>query len=229
MITIKNMCCITGSEQFLEDDSVDLIVTDPPFNLGFGGTTQTRTKKPRFHIIENDKLSFRDYQRFSLQWLRQAYRILKPKHHIYVCIDWRMYPFLFRWMQRVGFHIKNLVVWDKVNFGMGWQYRFQHELVIFAVKGAHKVRRVSTRNTPDIWKIKRIPGNQTCHPTEKPTELFEMMIQNSSQSGELVVDFFTGIGASMEAAFNLNRDFYGFEIDTGYYNDIMERYNRIHT
>lgn len=112
---------------------------------------------------------------------------------------------------------------------MGWQYRFQHEFVIFAVKGAHKVRRVSTRNTSDIWKIKRIPGNQTCHPTEKPTELFEMMIQNSSQPGELVVDFFTGIGASMEAAFNLKRDFYGFEIDTGYYNNIMERYNRIHT
>ncbi len=57
----------------------------------------------------------------------------------------------------------------------------------------------------------------------------EMMIQNSSQPGELVVDFFTGIGASMEAAFNLKRDFYGFEIDTGYYNDILKRYDRIHT
>ncbi len=54
---IYNMDCIIGTKQYIKDESVDLIVTDPPYNLGFGGTSQTKSKKPRCSIIANDKLS----------------------------------------------------------------------------------------------------------------------------------------------------------------------------
>jgi site-specific DNA-methyltransferase (adenine-specific) len=49
------MDCILGAQQYIKNDSVDLIITDPPYLLGFGGTTQTKTKKPRFNIMANDK------------------------------------------------------------------------------------------------------------------------------------------------------------------------------
>ncbi|SDI48639.1 DNA-methyltransferase [Paenibacillus naphthalenovorans] len=220
---IYNMDCIEGSKRFIADESVDLVVTDPPYNLGFGGTTQTRTKKPRFNIIANDKLSRSDYQRFTFQWLYQAYRILKPGRHIYVCIDWRMYPFMVLWMRRVGFVVKNCIVWDKMRMGVGWQYRFQHEFIIFAVKGESNARKIRTRSAPDIWRIPKVPGNKTVHPTEKPADLMENIIKNSSSEGELVVDFFLGSGPVAEAVILNNRELLGFEIDPVHYETTKNR------
>lgn len=224
---IYNMDCVQGAKQHIEDSSIDLIITDPPYNLGFGGTTQTKTKKPRFNIIANDNLSNRDYQRFTFQWLYQAYRILKPGRHIYVCIDWRMYPLVSLWMQRVGFTIKNCLVWDKMHMGMGWQYRFQHEFIIFAVKGNKQTRRISTRKARDILSIPRISGNKTIHPTEKPPELITPLILNSSEPGELVADFFIGSGLVAEAAIKNDRKVIGFEVDPKYHELTMDRINKL--
>lgn len=224
---IYNIDCIQGSKEYLEDDSVDLIISDPPYNLGFGGTTQTKTKKPRFEVIANDALSQRGYQRFTFQWLHQAYRVLKPGKHIYVCIDWRMYPHLVMWMRRVGFIIKNCIVWNKINMGLGWQYRFQHEFIIFAIKPSKKVRRISTRSSSDIWNIARISGNKTIHPTEKPVEIMTRIINNSSEEGECVVDFFSGSGPVTEAAILTGRNITAFEIDELWYEVTLERIDRI--
>jgi site-specific DNA-methyltransferase (adenine-specific) len=213
----------------LKDGSVDLIIADPPYNLGFGGTKQTSSRKPRFNVIANDQLTGRDYQRFTFQWLHQAYRILKPGRHIYVCIDWRMYPFMVLWMRRVGFIIKNCIVWNKERMGMGWQYRYQHEFIIFAVKSDKKVRRVSTRSSTDIWNVPRISGNKTIHPTEKPIELMDRMIENSTLKGELIVDFFSGSGPVGEAAIKMDRQLLAFEIDELWYEVSRERLERAHT
>lgn len=220
---IYNMDCIEGSKLFFEDESADLFIADPPFNLGFGGTTQTRTKRPRFSVIANDKLSHRDYQRFTFAWLREAYRILKPGRHAYICIDWRMYPYMALWMRKVGFTIKNCIVWDKQKFGMGWQYRYRHEFVIFATKGHYKARRIRTRSASDVLSIPKIPGNKTVHPTEKPVELMELFIHNSTEEGERIVDFFVGSGPVPKAAMNLNRKFDGFEIDPIHFHTTMNR------
>ncbi|NOU81179.1 site-specific DNA-methyltransferase [Paenibacillus sp. LMG 31459] len=217
------MDCVLGSKLYLGDESVDLIITDPPYNLGFAGTNMTKDKKPRFNIIANDKLSIRDYRRFTLEWLREAFRVLKPGRHIYVFIDWRQYPLLFRLMEYVGFSIKNCIVWDKKNFGMGWQYRYQHEFVIFAVKRAKKVRRVGSRSTSDILRVPRISGNKTIHPTEKPNDVILPMIINSSEEQELVVDFFVGSGPVPEISLSNNREFIGFEIDSNYYTTALDR------
>lgn len=221
---IYNQDCIQGA-YILEDNSVDLIIADPPYNLAFGGTTQTRTKKPRFKVIVNDDLTASEYQKFNINWLSQAYRILKPGRHIYVCIDWRMYPQMSIWMQHIGFTIKNCIVWDKVNMGLGWQYRFSHEFIIFATKG-QKIRRISTRSAKDIWSIARIPGNQTIHPTEKPVQLIEKMILNSTEENELVVDMFSGSGSAGEATLKLNRKLVAFEIDPHWFNISAERLNK---
>lgn len=222
---IYNMDCIEGSKQLIEDESIDLIITDPPYNLGFGGTNQTRTKKPRFRIIANDRLPHSKYEQFTFQWLHQAYRVLKPGRHIYVCIDWRMYPHLVLWMRRTGFVIKNCIVWNKMRMGMGWQYRYQHEFIIFAVKG-EKARRIRTRSATDIWNIPRIPGNRMIHPTEKPGELMERIIKNSSEEGELVADFFSGSGPVAEMVIKNKRKLIAFEIDPMWYEVSKERLER---
>jgi site-specific DNA-methyltransferase (adenine-specific) len=141
---LYNESCIEGSKKHLVDNSVDLLIADPPYNLRFGGTTQTKTKI-----------------------------------------------------------IKNCIVWDKEHIGLGWQYRYLHEFIIFAVKEDKRVRRISTRKQTDIWRIPRIHGNKTIHPTEKPLELLKEMIVNSSEPGELLVDYFAGSGVVEEAAIRL--------------------------
>jgi len=224
---IYNIDCIEGSKKLLPDRFADLIITDPPYNLRFGGTTQTRTKRPRFNIIANDNLSFHEYQKFSLRWLHEAYRILKPGRHIYVFIDWRMYPHMARWMSKIGFVIKNCIVWDKMQMGLGWQYRYQHEFIIFAVKGASKTRRIGTRSRTDIWKIRKLPASKMVHPTEKPADLMKEIILNSSQPGEMVVDFFLGSGPVTEAALMNDRELTGFEVDPHYYKLNVERIERL--
>ncbi|MEI7024719.1 DNA-methyltransferase [Paenibacillus sp. y28] len=220
---IYNMDCIQGAQQYLANDSVDLIITDPPYNLGFGGTNMTKIKRPRFDIIANDKLSPQEYQRFTLQWLFQAYRVLKPGRHIYVCIDWRMYPDMVRWMRRIGFVVKNCIVWNKEQMGMGYQYRFQHEFIIFAVKPDKKVRRIPKRSATDVWSVPRIQGNKTVHPTEKPAKLMDEMILNSSLEGELVADFFLGSGPVALATKQHGRELIGFEIDPKYFTLTTDR------
>ncbi|ATO48393.1 DNA-methyltransferase [Brevibacillus laterosporus] len=215
---IYNMDCIAGAKQHLQDESIDLLIADPPYNLGFFGRKNPKTKKHRFNIIANDHLNPRNYQRFTFQWLREAYRVLKPGRHIYVFIDWRMYPLLYLWMQRVGFVIKNCVIWNKVHMGMGYQYRYQHEFIVFAVKGKSKERRIPNRRITDIWPIPKVAGQRMIHPTEKPVKLMEDIILNSSQEGETVADFFLGSGPTVEAANKLGRKITGFEIDEVYFN-----------
>ncbi|PWW01196.1 site-specific DNA-methyltransferase (adenine-specific)/modification methylase [Paenibacillus cellulosilyticus] len=221
--------CIEGAKQYLENDSVDLLIADPPYNLQFGGTTQTKDKKPRFDVFPNDRLSPQAYQRFCMQWIYQAYRILKPGRHAYVFIDWRTYPDMVRWLRLAGFIIKNCIVWDKAVMGMGWQYRYQHELIIFAVKGEKRVRKVSSRRHSDVWRIPRIPGNRTAHPTEKPIELLKQIIELSSEAGEYVVDFFSGSGVAPVAAIELNRNWTAFELDEKWFEFSSNRINKTDT
>ncbi|MCQ4363126.1 site-specific DNA-methyltransferase [Mycobacterium gordonae] len=224
---IYNLDCTLGCKKYLQDDTVDLIITDPPYNLGFGGTKQTKSKQPRFSIIANDQLTHSEYQRFTFKWLHQAYRILKPGRHIYICIDWRMYPYMAIWARRAGFTIKNCIVWDKVHMGMGWQYRFRHEFILFAVKDTARVRRVKSRSATDVFSLPRIRGDKTIHPTEKPVKLMDHLIELSSEPGELIVDFFVGSGPVPVSALSNGRDFIGFEIDPVWYEVSSERIQRL--
>ncbi|MGG4145680.1 site-specific DNA-methyltransferase [Paenibacillus algorifonticola] len=214
---LYHTCCIEGAKTHIQTDSVDLFIADPPFNLRFGGTTQTKTKKPRFEVFENDNLTPAAYKQFCMQWMAQAYRILKPGHHAYIFIDWRMYADMVHWLRLIGFVVKNCIVWDKQHMGLGWQYRFQHELIIFAVKPAKRNRRINTRKDTDIWRIPRIHGNKTIHPTEKPVELLKRIILNSTDEGAEMVDFFSGSGVASEAAILTRRNYKAFEIGEHWY------------
>jgi len=241
---IYNMDCIQGSKEHIADDSADLIITDPPYNLGYGGTGHRKVKTAGFGTFANDTLTEKDYRKFSTAWLREAYRILKPGRHIYVSIDWRNYPLLFWLMQHAGFRVKNCLVWDKVRMGMGHNYRFRHEFIIFAIKdvqqskkrsarqmvppspkrlSSQKNRRISSRSMTDIVSIKKLPGNVMIHPTEKPIDLIVPLLLQSSEPGEMVVDFFVGSGPVPVAALENQREFIGFELSTTHYENALAR------
>ena len=96
---------------------------------------------------------------------------------------------------REVFAVKNVIVWDKVNLGMGHYFRRRHETIVFATKGH---RRLSRRDLPDVWAIKRI--HRALYPTQKPVALFTKMLSGSAEPGMTVCDPFVGSGSSAVAA-----------------------------
>ncbi len=194
----------------LPEESLDLIATDPAYSgmnnhLKFGhGRIVGRYGDPA-----NDKWmqEFRDSPESFLRFLELCHRVLKPDRHLYVMFDSFSMLSLGHLVRQV-FDVKNVIVWDKVRLGMGHHFRRRHEFIIFAGKGK---RKVAHRAFPDVWRIKRV--HRGAYPTQKPRELFEIMIAASTEKGETVCDPFTGASSSGAAALTASRSFIGCDVN----------------
>jgi site-specific DNA-methyltransferase (adenine-specific) len=211
------MDCVEGLMS-LESDSVDCIIIDPPYSSGARQTNQLRAKKGMNRSEKwankwfgTDNLSTAGFMFFMRGLMMLAFQKLRQNSHAYIFIDWRNYPLLVNVLESCGWRINDMIVWDKQHFGMGYQYRNQHELIIFCSKG--EPRPCHLHNIGNVIRCKRIAGE---HPTEKPLELIEKFILMSSKEGDLIVDFFSGSGTTAVACKKLNRCFIGFEINPAY-------------
>lgn len=199
----------------LPDSSVDLIVTDPAYSgmnqhlmLGKGrivGVYKDRGRKEGKWFEE-----FLDTEDNYVSFLAECRRVLKDNRHIFIMFDSYSLLSLGQIVRQV-FDVKNIIVWDKVNIGMGHYFRRQSEHIVFASKGK---RPVSRRDIPDVWRIKRI--HRAPYMTQKPVELFEAMIASSMVPGEkfVVCDPFVGSGTAAIAALRQKASFVGCDIST---------------
>ena len=203
----------------IEDESIDLCIIDPPYNMDYHG----RGKINKFTTIKNDNIDASDHSAWFTKITEGIYRKLKNDSAIYIFIDYRNYPRLYKVIGEY-FDIKNCIVWDKGSIGMGQAYRFQHEFIIYAVKGKPKLNFVK-RNVSDIIKVKR--DSVYVHPTQKPIELVEKLVLYSSNPGDLVLDCFAGSGSTLVASKKNKRNFIGIEIEEKYCKIIAERLNKI--
>jgi site-specific DNA-methyltransferase (adenine-specific) len=181
----------------LPDGSVDVITTDPAYSgmnqhMAFGHGRIVG----RYAAVDNDRwfTEFRDDPQTFLAFLRECHRVLADGGHIYVMFDSFSLLSLGHLMREV-FAVKSLIVWDKVNLGMGHYFRRRHETIVFATKGH---RKLSRRDLPDVWAVKRI--HRAIYPTQKPVELFSRMLAGSATPGMIVCDPFVGSGSSAVAA-----------------------------
>jgi site-specific DNA-methyltransferase (adenine-specific) len=133
--------------------------------------------------------------------------VLRDGGHIYVMFDSFSLLSLGHLMREV-FAVKNLIVWDKVNLGMGHYFRRRHETIVFATKGH---RKLSRRDLPDVWTIKRI--HRGIYPTQKPVDLFSRMLAGSAEPGMTVCDPFVGSGSSAVAALLAGCEMVAADID----------------
>ncbi len=206
---IKQGDCLELMKE-LPAGSVDMIATDPPYCLGVS-SNGLRSSFSDFNLMRP----------FFEQLFSEWQRVLKDGGHIYLCTDWRTYPFLYPLIIKY-LTVRNLIVWDIVWFKLGNFYRASHELIIFATKGKSE-RNFGTTET-DVWRIRCVNYTQArLHPAQKPVELMEKMIRNSSAEGQTVLDPFLGNGTTAVAALNLNRNFIGYEIDERYYEIAQKR------
>jgi site-specific DNA-methyltransferase (adenine-specific) len=181
----------------LPDGSVDVVTTDPAYSgmnqhMAFGhgrivGRYSDEANQRWFTEFHDDPETF-------LAFLRECHRVMSDGGHIYVMFDSFTLLSLGHLMREV-FAVKNLIVWDKVNLGMGHYFRRRHETIVFATKGH---RRLSRRDLADVWAVKRI--HRAAYPTQKPVALFSRMLAGSAVPGMTVCDPFVGSGSSAVAA-----------------------------
>jgi len=205
----------------LEDGSIDTIITDPPYSSGARQSNQLRSRgamlrgeKWQEEWFGTDNLSSIGFMFFMRGVSLLLFNKCIPGGHLYTFIDWRNYPLLYQIKESAGWRINNLIVWNKKIFGMGNNYRNQHELIIYASKGsANECHRHDVAN---IINSKRV--RQDNHPTEKPLSLIKTLLSVSTKEGDIVLDPFMGSGTTGVACVQLNRNFIGIEIDENYFN-----------
>lgn len=186
----------------IKTNSVDCIVTDPPYCIG----TTSNGMKASWH---DNNLVIPFFNKLFAEWNR----VLKTGSSIYINTDWRTYPFLYPLLYKY-FTIKNCIVWDYEWIKAGSHYRFSHEFIIFAIKGEQK--RKFSASERDVWRIKPINftnKDPTLHPTRKPDDLVRKMILQGSVVGDTILDVFIGSGTTAIVAKQEGRNFVGFEID----------------
>jgi site-specific DNA-methyltransferase (adenine-specific) len=190
----------------LDDESVDLLVTDPPYeslekHRSKGTTTRLKVSKGSsnqwFKIFPNDRFS---------ELFAEIYRVMKNNTHFYLFCDQETMFVAKPIAEQAGFRFWKPIVWDKEKIGMGYHYRARYEFILFFEKGKRKLNNLGI---PDILSSPRIRGG---YPTEKPVDISKILIEQSTVEGEVVVDPFFGSGSVGEAALTLGRDFKGSDI-----------------
>jgi site-specific DNA-methyltransferase (adenine-specific) len=230
---LYNDDCLKVMNNLIKDGvKVDLIITDPPYKItarGNGGNSGGMFQKKGVNngkVFANNDIEIED-------WIPLLYNILKDNAHCYIMTNNKnitkylnvIDTMYFNGDKKHKFHfIKNLI-WVKDNKIMGQTYMSQFEYIIMLRKGSHK--RINNCGESDVlmFKNKKLKdeNNKTIHDTEKPVEMMEILVRNSSDIDDIILDPFKGLGGVGVAALYNSRKFIGIELDEKYFNIARNR------
>jgi site-specific DNA-methyltransferase (adenine-specific) len=190
----------------LPSESVDLVITDPPYeslekHRAIGTTTRLKHSK----ASSNDWFAIFPNARFEELFL-EIHRVLKRHAHFYLYCDPETAFVAKPIGEQVGFKFWKPLVWDKRQIGMGYHYRARYEFVLFFEKGKRKLNNLGTA---DIIEAPRVRDG---YPAEKPPEVSQVLITQSSLPGELVIDPFMGSGSVLVGAAREGRNCMGNDL-----------------
>lgn len=208
----------------LKEKMFDLAVIDPPYKLNktTGGISKTGfVDRWQGNIKGSDKkASIINDIKFN-EWLPEVYKVLKDDSHCYIFTNDKNLADLQNEAEKVGFRLHNILIWKKNNSTPNRWYMKNCEFILFLYKG--KAKPINDKGTSQFLEFKNKNGKEKYHPTEKPIELLKVLIENSSKEGDIVLDCFMGSGSTGVACKELNRNFYGIEIDEKYFSIAKER------
>ena len=187
--------------------SVDLVITDPAYeSLEKHRAVGTTTRLKHSKASSNDWFAIFPNARFG-ELFREIFRVLKDDSHFYLLCDAETMFIAKPEAEQAGFRFWKPLVWDKATIGMGYHYRARYEFILFFEKGK---RRLNDLGVADIISVPRIRGG---YPAEKPPEVAEVLIRQSTDAGDLVADPFMGSGSVGIAAARLGRRFAGNDLN----------------
>ena len=220
----------------MPNESVSLIVTDPPYNLN------------KNYGKSQDKLEFDEYINFSKKWLSEAKRILKPNGTIYVFMGMRYISYIYKILEQdLGMHFNSWITWFYTQ-GIGKTKGFspRHDDILMFTKDKKKftfnlddirvpqkfyrnINNMRGANPGNVWQFSHIHycnSKRQSHPTQKPEGLYERMILASSNENDCVLDPFGGSGTCLHVCQNTNRKGITIELNPDYCQMIEERLNK---
>lgn len=204
----------------LQDHTIDLIVTDPPYQIyTTGGGMYLQDDKK--YVKELDAIS----NGFSEEILDQMCRLMKKINIYLFCSQKQIIPLLDYFVTRRGCNY-NIISWHKTNPipACGNKYLTDTEYILFfRERGVKIYGNYKTKKTWYATPLNVADKKKYNHPTIKPVDILQNLIVNSSKEGELVLDPFMGVGSTGVACKHLGRDFVGIEIDKTYYDTAVER------
>ena len=232
---IYNEDCIPGMRQ-IADSVVDLIVTDPPFGIGFGGAKANYNRSASLVLGGYGEVGADKYREFSLAWMTEAHRVLKDTGSMYVFSGWNNLKDVLAAIDCAGFATVNHLVW-RYQFGVATRTKYvtSHYTIPYVCKDPAKRRfypyarfakgerdgdgrSLHYRDKESVWDIRREywRGAEKT-PTKLPAEIVAKMLAYSSVAGDLVLDPFLGSGQVAVVAKEMGRRYAGFEVSKTYY------------
>lgn len=249
--------------QNLPSESVDLIIADPPYNLSKGSeiSISPNRKLPGMggawdKTMEHwDNIDLSDYLNFTISWLKECQRILKPTGSMWIFGSYHNIGIVNVACQALSLEIINEVIWYKPNAFpnlAGRRLTASHETILWVHKGNEKSRKYyfnyeqsksgdynydsikkPGKQMRTVWEIANNKERREIrfgkHPTQKPLRILKRIIELSSEPGDLVFTPFAGAGSECLAALELNRDYLGFELEQEYIEIANKRLANAHT
>ena len=194
---------IDAVNKLMDGNSVDLLFTDPPYNVAFNG------RSGKHDVIKNDNLSESDFESFIGE-VCNTIKAIDPKVY-YIWCNWKFYGIL-----QGKLDYKTCIVWAKNVFGMGNGYRHQHEFCLFNGKIDEIIK-----NESDLWEVKK--DHNYVHPTQKPVALSVRAFGNHIKLLN-VLDLFGGSGSTLIGAEQTGRKAFVMELDPKYCDVIVKRW-----
>lgn len=225
--------------QKMDEESVNLVFADPPFNIGL--------KYDNY----KDNLPYEEYYNWSKSWIELSYKVLKKNGSIFIAIGDEFAAEINILLKKTGFYFRNWIIWY-YTFGQNQKKKFNrsHTHILYFTKdknnytfNSDSIRVPSARQLlyndkranpkgkipDDVWQISRVCGTfherLGDHPCQMPEELLERIVQSSSNEGDLVLDPFGGTGTTSAVAKRLGRNFITMDISKTYYEIIQKRLN----
>ena len=231
----------------LDDNSVDLVIADPPYGLG------------KDYGNSSDKKSHSEFLKWTREWIEAVIPKIKHTGSVYIFTTWRFSPEIFVYMKQKNLLMLNEIIWDRRVPSMGGSTRrfsSVHDTIGFFAKSKNyyfdidpvripydpETKKARTRsifvgkkwlevgyNPKDVWSVSRlhrIHRERENHPTQKPLEIIERMVKSSCPENGIVLDPFAGSGTTVEACIKNNRHCIAFEINPEYCAMIRKRIDK---
>ena len=219
MEDIKLYCddCLNIMKQ-IENESIDLIVTDPPYLIKY----KTNHRKNKDHDFCSEILND-DNEQLIIDYIRECYRILKNNTAMYMFCNCDKVDFFKQELENAGFKIKNMIIWVKNNWTAGdlkAQFGKQYEIIFLVNKGR---KCFNGKRITDVWMFDKISGKKQLHQNQKPVDLLKQCILKHSDENDIVFDGFMGSGSTGVACIETKRNFVGCEIYKEYYDKSIAR------
>lgn len=210
--------------RLMNGEKADMVFTDPPWNVNYGAVKEGNPMGYKPRTILNDSMSTDDFKDFMGSAFAMMALHSKKGCPTYVVMSAQEWGNLMLALYENGYHWSSTIIWNKSHLVMSRKdYHTKYEPIWYGwLDGAPRLCQVEDRKQSDVWDVDR-PTKSELHPTTKPIELINIALNNSSKSGNLIMELFTGSGSTMVASHQLKRKCYGMELDPKYCQVIIDR------